>query len=51
MFADNSADTLMLVREYGLLITGKTLSPPTDALSVFDLWKQKPATNEPPKKK
>ena len=43
MFADETPDCLMLVREYGLLVPGKTLNPPTDAVSVFDLWKQKPA--------
>lgn len=43
MFADETPDCLMLVRDYGLLVTGKTLNPPPDAMSVFDLWKQKPA--------
>lgn len=43
LYADQTPDCLMLVRDYGLLVTGKTLNPPTDAVSVFDLWKQKPA--------
>ena len=40
MFADEAPDCLILVREYGLLVTGKSLNPPTDAVTVFELWKQ-----------
>ncbi|MBX9628474.1 MAG: hypothetical protein K2X82_32050 [Gemmataceae bacterium] len=42
LFADGTAGTRILVREYGLLVTTKELAPP-DGVSVFDFWKQKPA--------
>lgn len=42
LFADGTDGTLFLVREYGLLVTHKSAGPPPDAVSVFDLWKQKP---------
>lgn len=41
LFADRTAGTKVLVREYGLLVTRE--GAPPDAVSVFDFWKQKPA--------
>ena len=41
--------TVILVREYGLLVTNKGLSPP-DGLSIFDFWKQTAPPNDPPAK-
>ncbi|MBX9585028.1 MAG: TolC family protein [Gemmataceae bacterium] len=46
LFADGTPGTRLLVREYGLLVTTKELAPP-DGVSVFDLWKQKPAAAKP----
>ena len=42
LFADGTAGTRVLVREYGLLVTSQNLAPP-DGVSVFEFWKQKPA--------
>lgn len=47
LFADGTPGTRILVREYGLLVTNKELSPP-DGVSVFDFWKQKPAPKADP---
>lgn len=49
LFADGTTNSRILVREYGLLITHKDLSPP-DAMSVFDFWNQKPEKKAEPAK-
>lgn len=45
LFADGTQGTVILVREYGLLVTNISLSPP-DGLSVFDLWKYTAVTGD-----
>jgi hypothetical protein len=49
LFADGTPGTVILVREYGLLVTNKSLSPP-DGVSLFDFWKLTPTPAHPPQK-
>lgn len=39
-FLDETPGTVMVVREYGILVTDKASAPP-DAPTVFEFWKQK----------
>ena len=41
LFTDNTPDSRLYVREYGLLITAKS-NAPSDAITVGDLWKRSP---------
>jgi hypothetical protein len=45
LFLDMNPGMVMVVREYGVLITLKENAPP-DAVGVMDFWKQKPQAKE-----
>ncbi len=50
LFLDSTPGTVMVVREYGILVVDKANAPP-DAPSVIDFWKQKAPTKEAEPKK
>lgn len=46
LFLDSNPGSVMVVREYGILVTVKDFAPP-DAVGVVEFWKQKPPAKEP----
>lgn len=45
LFLDSNRGVVMVVREYGVLVTVKESAPP-DAIGIIDFWKQKPPAKE-----